>query len=244
MAKNPGGLPRSRPHTLTDPPTDTPNLLDSSSMFGIGPMELVLILVVALLVLGPKRMPELARTIGRGLGEFRRASNELRQSLALDDLQNDLRQGLAGTNTIKKPDQDRPAQAGDDLAPATDDAKATGSQDDPAEASGETNAADAGDSPDNTPGQTPDNTPENDPAVTRTQPGELPPDHDPHAHHDVEEEPATRATATPADSQLGNIPVGGAPAGDPTPTATPTPAAPPASATPSRSPGRTDDERG
>ncbi len=53
-------------------------------MFGIGPMELVLILVVALLVLGPKRMPELARTIGKGLGEFRRASNELRESLAID----------------------------------------------------------------------------------------------------------------------------------------------------------------
>ena len=81
-------------------------------MFGIGPMELVLILVVALLVLGPKRMPELARTLGRGLGEFRKASNELRQSLALDEIQNDLRDGIAGAG---KPKTDRPAQAGDDL---------------------------------------------------------------------------------------------------------------------------------
>jgi Tat protein translocase TatB subunit len=212
-------------------------------MFGIGPMELVLILVVALLVLGPKRMPELARTIGRGLGEFRRASNDLRQSLALDDLKNDLRQGLTDANTIKKPDQDRPAQAGDDLAPGTDDANATGSQDDPADGGGESNAADAADTPDNTPG----NTLDNNPAVTRTHPGELPPDHDPHAHHDVDEEPATRPTATPADSQLGNVPVGGAPAGGPTSTATPTspkPPSPPASPTPSTSPGRTDDERG
>ena len=81
-------------------------------MFGIGPMELVLILVVALLVLGPKRMPELARTLGRGLGEFRKASNDLRQSLALDEIQNDLRDGIAGAG---KPKADRPAQAGDDL---------------------------------------------------------------------------------------------------------------------------------
>ncbi|HKK52624.1 MAG TPA: twin-arginine translocase TatA/TatE family subunit, partial [Myxococcota bacterium] len=43
-------------------------------MFGIGVTELGIILVVALLVFGPKRLPELARTLGRGMGEFRRAS--------------------------------------------------------------------------------------------------------------------------------------------------------------------------
>ena len=94
-------------------------------MFGIGPMELVLILVVALLVLGPKRMPELARTLGKGLGEFRRASNDLRQSLALDEIQNELRDGLTGAGTIHKPVKkpeadDRPAQAGDEMAAGAD----------------------------------------------------------------------------------------------------------------------------
>jgi Tat protein translocase TatB subunit len=89
-------------------------------MFGIGPMELVLILVVALLVLGPKRMPELARTIGKGLGEFRRASNELRESLAIDEIQNELRDGLTRSGPIHKPMKrpdvdDPPAQAGADL---------------------------------------------------------------------------------------------------------------------------------
>jgi TatA/E family protein of Tat protein translocase len=43
--------------------------------------ELLVILVVALLVLGPKRLPEVARSLGRGMAEFRRASNELRQTL-------------------------------------------------------------------------------------------------------------------------------------------------------------------
>ena len=85
-------------------------------MFGIGPIELLMILVVALLVFGPKRVPELARNLGRGLAEFRRASNDLRQSLALDDLQRDLRRDLSGQPTVHRP-EDRPAQAGDDLPP-------------------------------------------------------------------------------------------------------------------------------
>ena len=46
-------------------------LLDFVFMFGIGIQEFGLILVVALLVFGPKRLPELARTLGRGMGEFR-----------------------------------------------------------------------------------------------------------------------------------------------------------------------------
>ena len=53
-------------------------------MFGLGVTEILLILVVALLVLGPKRLPEAARSLGRSMAEFRRASSEIRSSLNLE----------------------------------------------------------------------------------------------------------------------------------------------------------------
>jgi sec-independent protein translocase protein TatA len=51
-------------------------------MFGsIGGPELVVIFVVALLVFGPRKLPELGRMVGKSLAEFRRAANDLRDSL-------------------------------------------------------------------------------------------------------------------------------------------------------------------
>lgn len=59
-------------------------------MFGsLGFPEILLILVLALLIFGPKRLPEVGRTIGKGLSEFRRASSDLKRTvnaeLALDE---------------------------------------------------------------------------------------------------------------------------------------------------------------
>ena len=55
--------------------------LASSTMFGLGFTEILVILVVALLVFGPDKLPELARNLGKALTEFRRASNDLRRSV-------------------------------------------------------------------------------------------------------------------------------------------------------------------
>ena len=50
-------------------------------MFGIGSTEILVILVVALLVLGPRKLPQIARTVGRAMGEFRRVSTEFQRTL-------------------------------------------------------------------------------------------------------------------------------------------------------------------
>jgi sec-independent protein translocase protein TatA len=51
-------------------------------MFGsIGMPELIIIFVIALIIFGPRKLPELGRSLGKSLGEFKRASNELRNTL-------------------------------------------------------------------------------------------------------------------------------------------------------------------
>ena len=51
-------------------------------MFGsIGMPELIIILVIALIIFGPRKLPELGRSLGRSIGEFKKASNELRSTL-------------------------------------------------------------------------------------------------------------------------------------------------------------------
>ncbi len=50
----------------------------------IGVPEMLFILVVALLIFGPKRLPELGRTIGKALGEFRRATTDLKRSIDVE----------------------------------------------------------------------------------------------------------------------------------------------------------------
>lgn len=54
-------------------------------MLDIGLSELLIIMAVALIVLGPKKLPEVARSLGRGLAQFRRASEDLRRSILVED---------------------------------------------------------------------------------------------------------------------------------------------------------------
>lgn len=53
-------------------------------MFGIGMTEMVLIAALALIILGPKKLPDLARSLGKGFAEFKRATNELKSTIDLE----------------------------------------------------------------------------------------------------------------------------------------------------------------
>jgi len=54
-------------------------------MFGIGMPELILIFIIALIVLGPKKLPEIAKSLGRATREFRKASQDFKQAMGLED---------------------------------------------------------------------------------------------------------------------------------------------------------------
>jgi Tat protein translocase TatB subunit len=77
-------------------------------MFGIGTPELIVILVVALIVLGPERLPEIARALGKGLAELRRTTSGL-----TDELQNArmILEGEAHAAARKPPGNFPPAPA-------------------------------------------------------------------------------------------------------------------------------------
>jgi sec-independent protein translocase protein TatB len=53
-------------------------------MFGIGMPEMILILAVALIVIGPKKLPDLAKSLGKAMGEFKKATSDLKDSMQID----------------------------------------------------------------------------------------------------------------------------------------------------------------
>ena len=63
-------------------------------MFGIGMPEFLLILVVALVVLGPKKLPELARSIGKGLAEFKKSAEELKSKINIQEELNEVQKEI------------------------------------------------------------------------------------------------------------------------------------------------------
>nr|MBC7245016.1 twin-arginine translocase subunit TatB [Chloroflexota bacterium] len=100
------------------------------NLFNIGPMELLFILILALLIFGPRRLPQIARDIGRAIAEFRKASEELTTELrkeiesteaALEEAQKEVAESakaaLEGTTPTKE--TPAPPQQGREAAETT-----------------------------------------------------------------------------------------------------------------------------
>jgi TatA/E family protein of Tat protein translocase len=80
-------------------------------MFGpLGVPEVIFILVLALLIFGPRRLPEIGRTLGKAMGEFRRATTELKRSInteiALEDEDDRPKYTRTARQTVENPDHE------------------------------------------------------------------------------------------------------------------------------------------
>ena len=101
-------------------------------MFGIGMPEMLLILAIALIVIGPKKLPDLAKSLGRAFGEFKRATSELKQSIdidedlhevkkTIDDIDTDVRVSVDVSNVLDPDPVSSPSES-EPLSPAAEPA--------------------------------------------------------------------------------------------------------------------------
>ena len=72
-------------------------------MFGIGMQELIVIFIIALIIVGPKKLPELAKALGRGFAEFKRAANDIRQTIDTEIQLNDQAPKMLNQNFLSPP---------------------------------------------------------------------------------------------------------------------------------------------
>ena len=82
-------------------------------MFGIGMPEMILILAIALVVIGPKKLPDLAKSLGRAMREFKRATSEFKETMQIDSEMAEVKKAFDGiTDDVKdavdlKPEPDK-----------------------------------------------------------------------------------------------------------------------------------------
>jgi TatA/E family protein of Tat protein translocase len=92
-------------------------------MFGIGMPEMLVILALALIVIGPKKLPDLAKSLGRAMREFKRATNEFKETIQLDselsevkETFNDISDGVKDAVDLNlNPDKKKKNESGTDI---------------------------------------------------------------------------------------------------------------------------------
>ena len=91
-------------------------------MFGIGMPEMLVILALALIVIGPKKLPDLAKSLGRAMREFKKATSEFKETIQLEselsevkETFNDISDGVKGAVDLNlKPEKQKADQFGSD----------------------------------------------------------------------------------------------------------------------------------
>ncbi|MCF8090362.1 MAG: twin-arginine translocase TatA/TatE family subunit [Desulfotignum sp.] len=92
-------------------------------MFGLGMPEILLILAIALIVIGPQKLPELAKTLGRAMGEFKRSAQDLKRSIDMDSTLQDVKSSTTDLKDVikdSKPKKSRKNPAATDTTEGTD----------------------------------------------------------------------------------------------------------------------------
>lgn len=90
-------------------------------MFGFGFPELLLLCAIALVVIGPKRLPDLARALGRGFTEFKRATDELKTSFTEEANTAQTREDLLKSGKLSPPGSESPSPYTEEAPPEASD---------------------------------------------------------------------------------------------------------------------------